>query len=67
MIVNIRSLLKAFDIPSAAHLPLYIAAFTVAVLAIGWSVRSHLRTRGQETPVADQVGEGATEGDAVVA
>lgn len=67
VIVNIRSLLKAFDIPSAAHLPLYIAAFTVAVLAIGWSVRSHLRTRGQETPVADQVDEGATEGDAVVA
>lgn len=67
VIVNIRSLLKAFDIPSAAHLPLYIAAFTVAVLAIGWSVRSHLRTRGQETPVADQVDEGAAEGDAVVA
>lgn len=67
VIVNIRSLLKAFDIPSAAHLPLYIAAFTVAVLAVGWSVRSHLRTRGQETPVADQVDEGATEGDAVVA
>lgn len=67
VIVNIRSLLKAFDIPSAAHLPLYIAALTVAVLAIGWSVRSHLRTRGQETPVADQVDEGATEGDAVVA
>ena len=67
VIVNIGSLLKAFDIPSAAHLPLYIAAFTVAVLAIGWSVRSHLRTRGQEAAATEAVDEGATEGDAVVA
>lgn len=47
VVVNLRSLLRAFDVPSAAHLPIYATGFAVGAAAIAWSVRSHLAARRQ--------------------
>lgn len=62
VLVNVRSLIRAFDVPQAAHLPLYAATLAVAVAGVSWSVRAHLRTRAQRTVTAH---DGAAEGDAV--
>ena len=61
VIVNVRSLLKAFDAPQWLHAPAFVAAFVVGAAAIGWALRAHLRTRAEARAAA------ATEDDAVVA
>lgn len=61
VIVNVRSLLKAFDAPQWLHAPAFVVAFVVGAAAIGWALRAHLRTRAEARAAA------ATEDDAVVA
>lgn len=51
VLVNTRSLLKAFDVPSAAHLPIFAAGFAIGGAAITWSVRGYLTTRRQANAV----------------
>nr|WP_269452190.1 sulfite exporter TauE/SafE family protein [Tessaracoccus coleopterorum] len=53
VLVNIRSLISAFDVPAAAHTPIYLGAGLVGAAAISWAGRSHLRAKStQATPPA---------------
>ncbi len=61
VIVNVRSLLKAFDAPQWLHAPAFVAAFAVGAAAIGWALRAHLRSKAEARAAA------ASEDDAVVA
>ena len=61
VMVNARSLLKAFDAPQWLHAPAFVVAFAVGAAAIGWALRAHLRARVEARAAA------ATEDDAVVA
>ncbi|AQP49071.1 permease [Tessaracoccus aquimaris] len=61
VIVNVRSLLKAFDAPQWLHAPAFVAAFAVGAAAVGWAVRAHLRAKAEARAAA------ASEDDAVVA
>lgn len=63
VLVNLRSLFKAFDVPQTLHLPLYGAGIALAAAGVGWSLRAHLRARAQ---VGSAIRDGAAEGDAVV-
>lgn len=48
VLVNLRSLLKAFDVPAAVHLPLYLTVGALGAAAVAWSLRAHLRARADE-------------------
>jgi len=65
VLVNIRSLIRAFDVPDAVQAPTYLVALLVGAAAISWSVRSHLRAR--TSPGASQATAGATSEDGTVA
>ncbi|GAA3859205.1 sulfite exporter TauE/SafE family protein [Tessaracoccus defluvii] len=52
VMVNLRSLVRAFDVPEAAHGAVFVTGFTLSALAITWSLRAHLRTRVNPAGVA---------------
>ncbi len=58
VLVNVRSLLKAFDVPPAAHVPIYLFIVAAGLAALAWSLRNHRIERAQQA---------AAEGEAVVA
>lgn len=41
VLVNVRSLFKAFDVPTAAHLPVFLFIFAAGLAALAWSLRNH--------------------------
>lgn len=60
VLVNVRSLLKAFDAPGALHAPVYLFVLAAGLAALAWSLRTHRIEKAR-------IAAAAAEGEAVVA